>query len=212
MSERDVRDRGCGAVFVVSAPSGAGKSTLVKRLVASVGGLGFCVSHTTRPRRADEEDGRDYHFVDAAAFGELRERGELLEWAEVHGHLYGTGRTGLERILDGGDDAVLDLDVQGAASVRRARADAILMFVLPPDFAELGSRLESRGTRGGELERRLRTASREILEADRFDYLVVNESVDAAAAEFAAIVLAERCRRPRRQDLLDRVAATFPGS
>jgi guanylate kinase len=210
MSRRGVRDQGAGIVFVVTAPSGTGKSTLVRRLVESVGGLRFCVSHTTRARRPGEEDGRDYWFVEEAEFRRLRDAGEFLEWAEVHGRLYGTGRASLAGILDGGDDALLDVDVQGAAALRRARADAVLVYLLPPDFDELRRRLRERRTEEAETRRRLRNAAREIREADRFDYLVINDSLETAAGLLEAIVLAERSRRARQGGTLDRIAATFP--
>lgn len=210
MTFEAIRDRGSGAIFVVSAPSGAGKSTLVRRLVESVGGLRFGISHTTRPQRPAEREGVDYHFVDEARFGAMRDAGEFLEWAEVHGRLYGTGRSTVEAIQAGGEDALLDLDVQGAASVRRLLPDAVLVFVLPPDFSELRRRLEERGTAEPEVRRRLETARHEIQAADGFDYLVVNEVLEEAQALLEAIVLAERCRRGRRMETLGQVAATFP--
>ena len=209
MSGESSRDRGCGAVFVISGPSGAGKSTLVRRLLASVGGLRFTVSQTTRPRRPEEEEGRDYYFVDGARFREMRDGGEFLEWAEVHGRLYGTARSELQRVADG-EDAVLDLDVQGAAAVRQARPDAILIFVLPPGLAELRSRLEARGTSAEEIERRLETAAGEMPDAERFDYLVLNDRLEESEEILEAIVLAERSRMGRRRDDLEHAAATFP--
>ena len=201
-----------GAVFVVSAPSGAGKSTLIRRLLETVDGLGFCVSHTTRPRRDGEEEGRDYHFVGEERFEELREEGAFLESAEVHGRSYGTAHSEVQKIVEAGDDVLLDLDVQGAAALRLERPEAVLVFVLPPYFDELRRRLQGRGTEPPERERRLETAAREILQADRFDYVVVNEEVDVASQELQAIVTAERCRLKRRQHLVNSVKATFPGN
>ena len=209
MSPTSIREGGAGALFVVSAPSGTGKSTLIGRLMESVGGLQFGVSHTTRPQRPGEREGVDYHFVDAAGFSEIRDAEELLEWAEVHGQLYGTARSSVETIHAAGHDALLDLDVQGAEAVRRLHPGAVLVFVLPPDFSELCRRLKARGTAAAEVARRLDTAREEILHAEHFDYLVTNESLEEAGTLLEAIVLAERCRRGRRLDELRRVTGTF---
>lgn len=197
-------------VFVVSAPSGTGKSTVIREVVQRVEGLHFGVSHTTRPRREGERDGHDYWFVDEKEFSRLEAAGEFLEWAAVHGCRYGTSRSEVERIRQRGDDALLDLDVQGARAIRAGYPEAILVFLLPPEYEELGSRLRHRGTAGDDLETRLRNAGREIEDARRFDYLILNEQVEQAVVELESIVRAERCRRARRQPLLDRVAATFP--
>jgi len=212
MTASMLRDRGAGAVFVISAPSGAGKSTLVRRLVESVGGLRFSVSHTTRDPRPDEREGVDYHFVNEVRFRQLHDAGGFLESAEVHGRLYGTSRAAVESIQVSGDDALLDLDVQGAQAVRAALPQAVLIFVLPPAFSELRRRLQERGTAETEIARRLETAAREIRCADRFDYLVVNEVLEEAEGSLESIVLAERCRTLRRMEALDRIGATFPAA
>ena len=196
-------------VLVVSAPSGSGKTTLVHALLQKVGGLRFSISYTTRRRRPGEEDGRDYHFVKEARFQELRDGDELLEWAEVHGHLYGTSREAVQRILDEGADAVLDLDVQGAEAVRRALPRAVLIFVLPPDRDELQRRLEARGTPAGELRRRLENAGQEVRRAERFDYLLVNDRVEDAGAVLEAILLAERSRRVCQRNAWEEIVDTF---
>jgi len=210
MTPASVRARGAGLVFVVSAPSGGGKTTLVRRLLASFGGLRFSVSCTTRPRRDGEEDGVDYHFLDDERFARHVAGGDFLEWAEVHGRRYGTLRSEVDRILAAGEDAVLDVDVQGAEAVRRAIPDAVLTFLLPPGFGELRRRLESRGTAPLEQERRLQAARRECDRAPQFDYLVMNERLDEALTLLEAIVLAERSRSARRQDAWRAVATTFP--
>ena len=210
MTAGNVRGRGAGLVFVVSAPSGGGKTTLVRRLLANVGGLRFSVSCTTRPRREGEQDGVDYHFLDEEHFALHVASGDFLEHADVHGRRYGTLRSEVDRILAAGADAVLDVDVQGAESVRRSVPDAVLTFLLPPGFGELRRRLESRGTAPLEQERRLQAARREFDRAPHFDYLVMNERLDEALTLLEAIVLAERSRATRRQDAWRAVAATFP--
>jgi guanylate kinase len=210
MSSGSVRERGAGLVFVVSAPSGAGKTTLVRRLLGKVGGLGFSVSCTTRPRREGEQDGVDYHFLDEERFALHAASGEFLESAEVHGRRYGTLRSEVERIRAAGADAVLDVDVQGAEAVRRALPDAVLIFLLPPGLGELRRRLEARGTAPPEQERRLQAARRECDRAPQFDYLVTNERLEEALILLEAIVLAERSRAARRQDAWREVATTFP--
>ena len=209
MSRNRVREQGDGIVFVVSAPSGAGKSTLVHRLMETVGGLSFSVSYTTRPRRPGEEDGKDYHFVTVERFLELRDTGGLLEWAEVHGQFYGTGKSAVQELLASAGDVLLDLDVQGAEAVRRALPDAILVFLLPPDHGELRRRLEGRGTAAAEIERRLATATQEVERVDLFDYVVVNDRLEEARGLLEAIVLAERSRRGRRRETWEAIAATF---
>jgi len=132
-------------VIVVSAPSGAGKSTVLARVLRELGGIRFSVSHTTRPPRGAERDGVEYHFVDRAAFERMRDGGGLLEWAEVHGNLYGTGVAEIERASAAGVDILLDLDVQGAAQVRQRIADAVTVFILPPSYEVLEGRLRGRG-------------------------------------------------------------------
>lgn len=138
--------RARGGLFVISAPSGAGKSTLVARLTAALPELRFSVSWTTRPPRPGERDGVEYHFVDEAAFRAKIPRGEFLEWAEVHGRLYGTGRAETLAVLNDGLDILLDIDVQGAAQVRLSGLEAESIFVLPPSYAALRERLAGRGT------------------------------------------------------------------
>ncbi|MGD8374552.1 MAG: guanylate kinase [Acidobacteriota bacterium] len=197
-------------VFVVSAPSGTGKSTVIRQVLERVGGLHFGVSHTTRPRREGERDGHDYWFVDDEEFSRLEAAGEFLEWATVHGCRYGTSRGEVERSRQAGEDALLDLDVQGAQAIRTGYPEAILVFLLPPEYEDLGSRLRHRGTAGEDLDIRLQNARREIEDARRFDYLILNERVEQAAVELESIVRAARCRRSRRRELLERVAATFP--
>lgn len=182
-------------MFVVCGPSGAGKSTLLEALLEREPNLRFSVSMTTRPPRAGETDGQDYFFVDPARFRAARDAGELLEWAEVHGQLYGTPRGPLETQREAGQDVVLDIDVQGAAQVREKLADAVFIFIRPPSLAALEARLRARGTESEEqIARRLQTAQEEFRHQHEFDYLVVNEDLPEALADLQAIVRAERCR------------------
>jgi guanylate kinase len=182
-------------VIVVSAPSGAGKTSVVDRVLAQMPEVIFSVSHTTRHPRGAERDGVQYHFVTREAFVGLRDAGGLLEWAEVHGNLYGTGMAEIERARDAGCDLLLDLDVQGAAQVRRRIPEAVTVFVLPPSFDALARRLRGRGEDDEEtIRRRLAAAGREIDAFAQYDYAIVNDDLDRCVGEFKSIVTAERCR------------------
>ncbi|MCU0225639.1 MAG: guanylate kinase [Acidobacteria bacterium] len=199
-----------GTLFVICAPSGAGKSTLVARLRAAFPELGFSVSWTTRPPRPGEVDGREYRFAGEPQFRALIAEGALLEWAEVHGRLYGTARADVETALAAGRDLLLDIDVQGAEQVRRSGLPAVSTFVLPPDRATLEARLRGRGTEDeAALARRLANAAREVARWPEFDYLVVNDDLDRAAAELAAIVTAARQARRAMDPRARAIARTF---
>jgi len=200
-----------GILFVLSAPSGTGKSSLAQRLLASDPHLRFSVSYTTRPRRDGEVEGRDYHFVEDAAFDRMVQEGGFLECARVHGRKYGTGRAATEEILAAGDDVLLDIDVQGGKLVRAADASAVLVFVLPPDYKRLEQRLRARRTdKDDEVTRRLAVARAEALEYANYDYLVINDDLERAAKELAAIVTAERARTKQRAAGALRIVKTFP--
>ena len=205
-------DRGDrGTLFVISAPSGTGKSTLARRLLESVSGLVFSVSYTTRPRRAGEESGREYEFIDDARFDALVAAGGLLEWARVFDHKYGTGLAATEAVLSSGTSLLLDIDVQGARQVTASGRDAVSIFILPPDYAALTERLTRRASEDAEaLALRLREAHHEVLEYDRFDYVVVNADLEDASSELSAIVRAESARTARRRDRVRRILSTFP--
>ncbi len=188
-----------GMLFVLSAPSGCGKTTLLKRVMANLPGLVFSVSHTTRSPRAGEKDGRDYFFVDHAEFAALRDRqpSGFLEWAEVHGNLYGTSRQGVDRQRADGLDVILDIDVQGAEQVRRA-ADPVTVFIAPPSLDELNRRLRGRGSEDEKtISLRLKNAKQELLAATDYDYLIVNDVLDEAVESLRSILIAERLRRRR---------------
>ena len=183
------------AVIVVSAPSGAGKTTVLARVLRDLGGIRFSVSHTTRAPRGAERDGVEYHFVDRPGFERLLAEGSLLEWAEVHGNLYGTGLSEIERARAAGVDILLDLDVQGAAQVRRRIPDAVTVFILPPSYDVLEARLRGRGQDDeATMRRRLAAAGREIDAFENYDYAIVTEDLDACVEELKSIVRAARCR------------------
>ena len=200
-----------GIVFVIAAPSGTGKSTNTERLLREVPDLGFSVSFTTRAPRPGEREGEHYHFVDRETFERLRERGQLLEWATVHGQLYGTEVTATEEALAGGVDLLLDIDVEGARQVRRSAVDSVSIMILPPDFRALEERLAGRGSEpDAERALRLSRARDEATSYLEFDYLVVNQDVDATVDEVVAIVRAERRRSRRCEAEARRIVASFP--
>lgn len=200
-----------GTLFVISAPSGTGKTTLARRLIDSVPALRFSVSYTTRPRRAGEENGREYEFVDDARFDAMAAEGGFLECAHVFGRKYGTARAATEAILASGADVLLDIDVQGARQVQDSGLDAVSIFILPPDYTSLANRLARRGSEDPEaLARRLHEARREALEYDRFDYVVVNADLEAASLELTGIVRAESARTARCRERVNTILATFP--
>ena len=200
-----------GTLFVISAPSGTGKSTLARRLLESVPGLAFSVSYTTRPRRAGEESGREYHFVDEARFAAMVEAGGFLEWAQVFGKSYGTGREATETALAAGQDLLLDIDVQGAQQVRASGLDAVSIFVLPPSYQALESRLRLRGSDDDVVvAERLHEARREAMGYPLFDYVVVNAELEEATATLASIVRAERSRTARLHERVRSIIETFP--
>lgn len=187
-----------GLLLVVSAPSGAGKTTLCRLLIERLS-FRFSVSHTTRRPRPGEVHGRDYYFVSRQEFETLVREGAFLEWAEVHGNLYGTSMAEVERALSGEEDLLLDIDVQGASQVKRKLGgQAVFVFIMPPSLEELERRLRSRGTEDEEtLARRLARAREEIAYAPWFDYVVVNDQVERAFSDLVAIIRAERCRPAR---------------
>ena len=184
-----------GSLFIVSAPSGAGKSTLVNALLAEDGQLGLSVSHTTRAPRGAEIDGREYHFVTPEVFVAMRERGEFLESAEVHGNFYGTSRPWIEAQIAGGRDVVFEIDYQGAEQMRAVFPAALAIFILPPSMSELERRLRGRGTEDEEIvARRLRAAVLEMRRAPNFDYVIINADFSDALKRLQSVVTAARQR------------------
>lgn len=201
-----------GVLFVLSAPSGAGKSTVSRAVLARLENMEFSISYTTRPRRAGEIDGRDYHFVERARFEAMIAADEFLEWADVFEQLYGTGVEATRAVLDSGRDLLLDIDVQGARQVREREPACVSIMLLPPDFGTLEERLRGRGSESSEtLSGRLTRARKEAEEYGSFDYLVVNETIADCVDEVLAIVRAEHRRTKRTSEEAQGILATFPG-
>ena len=199
-----------GILFVISSPSGGGKGTLIRRVMPVVPRLGYSVSWTSREPREGEVHGVHYHFVSPEEFQAARERGEFLEWAVVHDNFYGTSFGAVERELLKGRDVILEIDVQGAASVDRLRIDSVSVFILPPSFEVLRHRLTGRESETPEqLATRLRNSRIEVERYTEFDYVILNDDADRAARQLAAVILAERARRGRQEALARRVLATF---
>lgn len=199
-----------GLLFVVSSPSGGGKGTLIRRVLGTVPGLSYSVSWTTRAPRPGEIDGVSYHFVTREEFERMREAGGFLEWAVVHGKLYGTARSVVAQELSEGHDIILEIDVQGAAAVRATMPSVAGIFILPPSLAVLRARLSARMTeRPDELAVRLGNARGEVEQYKHFDYLILNDEVGRASAQLASIIYAERARRERQEWVARRVLRSF---
>ena len=192
-----------GKLIVISGPSGAGKSTVVFKAIEGREDVCFSTSVTTRSPRPGEVDGREYFFIDEERFRSMVEKDELLEHASYVAHSYGTPRAFVEQKLNAGMNVVLDIEVQGARQVYEKMPEAVMIFVVPPSLDELRRRLEGRGTESEETIRsRLERARQEYREADFYRYIIVNDDIDTAANEFAAIMLAEHCRAEYRRHYL----------
>ncbi|MEP7099671.1 MAG: guanylate kinase [Burkholderiales bacterium] len=184
-----------GNLFVVAAPSGAGKSSLVSSLLQVDSHLVVAVSHTTRAPRGQEQQDREYHFTDEASFRAMIERGEFFEWAEVHGHLYGTSRSAIETLITGGQDVVLEIDWQGALQIKQLFPNAILIFILPPSWEELLQRLHRRGEDKPEvIAKRMANARIEVSKAREFDFVIINALFETALFDLKAIVHSQRLK------------------
>jgi guanylate kinase len=182
-----------GRLFVITAPSGAGKTSLIKALLQDEPGLTLSISYTTRAPRPGEHNGREYHFVDEPTFLAMRERGEFLESAEVHGNRYGTSRKVISDTLERGQDLILEIDWQGARQVRTLHPDCVGIFILPPSMGELEGRLRGRGQDAeGVIQRRLANAQAEMAHAGEFEYAIINKDFNTARQELARIVRNER--------------------
>src|SRR5512133_107377 len=198
-------------LFIVSSPSGAGKTTLTGRLMQNVSGLSFSVSHTTRRPRSNELDVREYHFVTRDQFVALIERGEFLEWAEVHGNLYGTSRAELAR-AQGLRGIIFDVDQQGARQIKSHLPDSVSVFILPPDMKTLHDRLSGRASEdAATVARRFGVALTEIAHYGLFDYLLVNDDLEDATHRLISIFRAEECRRHRSATLAEQLIADGRG-
>jgi guanylate kinase len=189
-----------GSLFIVTAPSGAGKTTLVKLLLDHDSNVRQSVSYTTRAPRAGEVEGVAYHFIDVRTFVAMRDRGEFLEWAEVHGNFYGTSRVWLEEQMRSGHDMLLEIDWQGAQQVRERFHDAVGVFVMPPSTTELENRLRKRGLDSEEvIQRRVAAALGELRHVGEFDFVIINNDLQVALNELRAAVLASRLRFARQK-------------
>ena len=184
-----------GTLFIVTAPSGAGKTTLVSGLLERDPLVRLSVSYTTRAPRTGEVDGQHYHFIDVPAFRALRDKGEFLEWAEVHNNYYGTSKRWLEEQMRAGRDILLEIDWQGAQQVRKVFPKAVGVFILPPSVEELERRLRGRGTDSEDvISRRVLGARGEMRHVAEFDYVIINENLPAAIEDLVAVVRASRLR------------------
>ena len=199
-----------GTLFVVSSPSGGGKGTIIEHVLECVENLSYSVSYTTRAPRLKEVDGREYFFIGRETFEDMVAAGEFLEWACVHGNLYGTAKNQILAETAAGSDIILEVDVQGAASVRRLLMDSVSIFILPPSYEVLRERLIARGTDSPEeLEIRLRNAPEELRQYSAFDYVIINDEVRRAVNQLASIIYAERARCMRQEGLVREVIEKF---
>lgn len=196
-------------LFVVSGPSGCGKSTIIHHVMRDLRNVQFSVSYTTRPRRPSEQDGRDYHFVTKPEFERMIARRQFVEWAEVHGHYYGTSKKEIAQKAKAGD-LVLDIDIQGARQIKSRPVRAVFVFVLPPMFDELKRRLKERGEDKPEvIGQRLMNAKKEIRHYVLFDYVVINNKLDRAVLELESIILGGRCRLDVRKPQIKEILKSF---
>jgi guanylate kinase len=199
-----------GMLFVVSSPSGGGKGTIIRHVLEVVENLSYSVSYTTRAPRPGEVNGREYFFVSRDIFEEMSATGEFLEWACVHGNLYGTAKRQIAEETAAGLDIILEVDVQGAASVRQLLMDSVSIFILPPSPEVLRQRLLARGTdTPEELEVRLRNAPEELKQYSSFDYVIINDEIQKAVHQLASIIYAERARCMRQEGLVREVIKEF---
>lgn len=208
-----------GELFLLSAPSGAGKTTLTRSVLEQLGaesesgGLVFSISHTTRPPRRGEIDGRDYHFVDAAEFQRMIAGDLFLEWAEVHGNYYGTSVAAVDPLLEKGIDVLVDLDVQGAERLMHRFPEAHSIFILPPSYEDLVARLEGRRLDGADqIARRLAVSLWEIRRYDKYQYVIINDDAKRASRALGAIVLEKRQRKERMRSRVEAILTNFSQS
>ncbi len=187
----------------MSGPSGAGKTTIVKGALSELEDVEFSISYTTRPQRKGEMNGKDYFFIDEKDFRALIEKGEFLEWQEVHGHLYGTSKHYVHSKMRSGINVLLDIDVKGAMSIKRQVKDDVFVFVAPPSFKELKERLVKRHTENQEdLKKRIEDAKHELSQISEFDYLIVNHDVQQSIKQLESIIIAEQIKVSRRGEFV----------
>jgi len=186
--------------MIISAPSGAGKTSISREILRMFPDIRFSVSATTRPPRAGEVDGEDYHFIPGSVFREMIARGEFVEWVENYGRLYGTPKKAMDAYLESGQDLILDIEPRGAKAIREHYPHGVFVFILPPSLSELKARLAKRGESAAVMERRLRASLDEIREALWYDYIIFNERLNEAVDQFRAIYIAEKSRRDHFQE------------
>jgi guanylate kinase len=196
-----------GTLFIISAPSGTGKTSICRKIRPIIPGLAFSVSYTTRAKRKGEKDGEDYFYISIETFKEMIEQGKFMEWAQVHGHYYGTSNDFVTEKISQGIDCLLDIDIFGAKQLKKIHPKGIFIFVIPPSLSELKSRLSSRQTEDlNEIHLRMENAISEIWAFEEYQYLIINDDFSRAVEELKSIILAERCRTTKRrsfvQDLL----------
>ena len=201
-----------GNLIIVSGPSGAGKSALVESIISMIPGLQFSVSYTTRAPRGDERDGLEYVFVKKGEFDRLIQSGDLLEWAIVYGNYYGTSRSFIDRTLSDGVDVLLDVDVQGAQTIRLQRPDALSVFILPPSYDVLRERLRKRSLdKEYIITQRLKIASEEIRQYKSYDFLIINQDLQYSIESLRAIIVGSRCRLETSMEAASSIVANFGG-
>jgi guanylate kinase len=200
-----------GNLIIVSSPSGGGKGTLIGEVRAMLPDLGFSCSHTTRPRRDGELEGREYYFISREEFQRRIDAGDFLEYANVHGHLYGTSLAESRKIFNTGKDLIVEVDVQGALQIMdRVQEASVSIFILPPSFEVLRARLTTRGTESEEgLRIRLRNSFQEVMQYSRFDYVVINDDLATAARQVASIIIAERQLTDRQTSAIQGILDSF---
>jgi guanylate kinase len=188
-----------GNLFIISAPSGTGKTTILKKVISELKGVGFSVSHTTRLPRTGEQEGKDYYFIKRNVFQAMQEQDSFLEYAEVHGNLYGTSKAVIDNLVKEGKDVILDIDVQGALQVMDKMGDkGVFVFIAPPSLQDLEERLTNRGTESESvIATRLKNAQDELKSLEQYSYLIVNDQVDQAVEVLKSIIIAERSKKRR---------------
>jgi guanylate kinase len=196
-------------LIVITGPSGCGKSTLANRLLGELDTVKFSVSHTTRKKRGNEIEGKDYYFVSEEKFRRMIQEEKFVEWAAVHGNYYGTSKNELEE-KEAEGVLLLDIDIQGASQIREKHEEAVFIFILPPLFAVLQKRLEERGQNSlPEIKKRLEVAREEIKHYREFDYVVINDVLDKAVEELRSVILSQKCRRENREKEIIPILRSF---
>lgn len=202
-----------GGLIIISSPSGGGKGTLIREVLRSMPDITFSVSYTTRPIREGEQDGRDYFFVSRTEFEALIDKGEFLEYAEVHGNLYGTSRAQVQKVMNEGTDVLLEIDVQGARILNEKAPEAISIFIMPPSFPVLQTRLTLRATESsGDLQLRLQNSFDEVKAYELFKYVIINDDLNHAVEDLRTIIRAERLSRDRQMDEIQSILDSFDAS